>query len=315
MSEKAILQELRGFELKIGIVSLSSCSGCQVALLDQKELINKVIADIKYATTLFDERELPELDCCLVEGAVRTKADLEKLKEARENSKTLVSLGSCAVYGGVQALGNLYNADELIQIVAQQEDNPFTDAPGLTGRVHAVDNYVEVDYYLPGCPPQESVLQAALPIILSGKEHEVTKEHRLPVCSECERTIEHQQLDHFVGISTPDPDICMLSQGYICLGSVTRGGCAAQCPSHNVPCSGCRGPTDRVLTKPTHTVLRDFVKRVAHFSGRKESDVEAEIKAIPWRFFPFTFASQAMKSKPHSKIIELQAPIRKEEVA
>ena len=298
----------------IGIVSLSACSGCQVALLDHKEILAKILPEIRYATTILDERELPKLDYCLVEGAVRTKEDLEKLKEARSKSKILVGLGSCASYGGIQALGNLHTAAKVIEVVSQQSDNPFTEAPDLIPRVEAIDKFVEVDFYVPGCPPSESVLNHALPYVLSGKEPELTKEHRHPVCAECGRKIEHREFEGFKGITTPDPEICLLSQGYICLGSVTRSGCSAQCPDTNIPCSGCRGPTDSVLTKPTHTVLRDFVRRVSHFSGRPEEEVLEEIKALPWRFFPFTFASEAMKRKPYSKIVELQAPVRKEEM-
>ncbi|MBD3190577.1 MAG: F420-nonreducing hydrogenase [Candidatus Heimdallarchaeota archaeon] len=294
--------------MNIGIVSLSSCSGCQVALLDHKELLEQIIDDLTYGTTLFDQREIPELDICFIEGAIRTSEDVEKLQEARQKAKTLISLGSCAVYGGVQALGNLFQTEEVITIVAQQGNNPFTETPTLTNRVVTVDDLVQVDYYIPGCPPSRSVLEQAFNRLFFGKEIE-DKMHRLPVCAECNRKIEHFQLKHFKKIASPDPEICLLSQGYICLGSVTRGGCQAQCPSKNVPCSGCRGPTDRVLTRPTHYVLRDFVKRVAHFTGKKKEEVEKEIMAIPWEFYPFTFASQILRQKPHSKILELQAPI------
>ncbi|MDF1539575.1 MAG: hypothetical protein P1Q69_11810, partial [Candidatus Thorarchaeota archaeon] len=62
------------------------------------------------------------------------------------------------------------------------------------------------------------------------------------------------------------------------------------------------------------TVVRDFVSRVSHFSGRSEEEVLKEIEAIPWRFFPFTFASEAMKRKPYSQVVQLQAPLRKEDV-
>lgn len=298
----------------IGIVSLSACSGCQVALLDHKEILAKILPEIRYATTILDEREVPELDYCLVEGAVRTKEDLERLREARKKSKILVGLGSCATYGGIQALGNLHTSANIIEIVSQQSENPFTETPPLIPRVEAIDKFVQVDFYVPGCPPSESVLNHALPYVLSGKEPELTKEHRHPVCAECGRKIEHRKFSGFRGINTPDAEICLLSQGYICLGSVTRGGCSSQCPDTNIPCSGCRGPTDGVLTKPTHNVLRDFVRRVSHFSGRNEAEVLEEIKALPWRFFPFTFASEAMKRKPYSKIVEMQAPVRKEEM-
>jgi F420-non-reducing hydrogenase small subunit len=298
----------------IGIVSLSACSGCQIALLDHKEILAKILPEIRYATTIYDQRELPELDFCLVEGAVRTVEDLERLREAREKSKVLVSLGSCSTYGGIQALGNLHTAAEVIQTVSQQIENPFTDAPCLIPRVEAIDKFIEVEFYVPGCPPSESVLNHALPYVLSGKEPELTKEHRHPVCAECGRKIEHRDFHGFKGITTPDAEICLLSQGYICLGSVTRSGCSSQCPDTNIPCSGCRGPTDSVLTKPTHTVLRDFVRRVSHFSGKSEQEVLEEITSLPWRFFPFTFGSEAMKRKPYSKVVELQAPVRKEEM-
>jgi F420-non-reducing hydrogenase small subunit len=271
-----------------------------------------MLTDMEYATTIFDNRELPKVDCVLIEGAVRTEEDLQRLKEAREKAELLVAMGTCASYGGIQGLGNLYPTDEILSIVSKQEENPFFDAPALENRVNALDMFVDVDYFIPGCPPSETVLNMALPIVLSGKKHEMTKEHRLPVCAECDRNIEHQTHDKFEGITTAKREVCLLSQGYICLGSVTRSGCSAQCPTTNSPCSGCRGPTDAVLLKPTHTIFRDFVARVVHFSGRNEEDVVRELRSIPWRFFPFTFASEALKRKPYSKILELQAPLWKE---
>ena len=312
MLKENLFQELNE-RLDIAIVSLSACSGCQVSILDQKEILARVLSDIKYATTIMDARELPNVDCCLVEGAVRTDEDIEKLREAREKSEVLVSLGSCASYGGIQALGNLQRSEDMLKVI-EGDSGPYTDTPKVIPRLESLDRYVTVDYYIPGCPPSESVLQHALPLVLAGKEIEMTTQHRLPVCASCGRRIEHRKIESFENLSIPEEDVCLLSQGYICLGSVTRGGCSAQCPSMNIACSGCRGPTDRVLTQPTHNVLRDFISRVSHFSGRSEEDVLKEIEAIPWRFFPFTFASEAMKRKPYSMIIELQAPIKKEEV-
>ncbi len=300
--------------MDIGIVSLSACSGCQVAILDQKEILARMLSSIKFATTILDVRELPEVDCCLVEGAVRTEEDIEKLKDARNKSTLLVAIGSCSTYGGIQALGNLNTSTKLLQKVSGTAENPFTEAPPLLPRLVSIDSFVEVDYYIPGCPPSESVLLQALPLVLSGKEIQMTDKHRLPVCSECGRTIEHRALTNLESSAIPDMEICLLSQGYICLGSVTRGGCSAQCPDTNMPCSGCRGPTDRVLMLPTHTVVRDFVSRVSHFSGRSTEDVLKDIEAIPWRFFPFTFASEAMKRKPYSQVVQLQAPLRKEDI-
>lgn len=298
--------------MDIAIVSLSACSGCQVAILDQKQLLSRLLTDIRYATMILDVREVPEVDCCLVEGAVRTEEDLAKLREARHKSSVLVALGSCATYGGVQALGNLKRTEEFLDIITGDAGN-YVETPKVIPRLESLDRFVKVDYYIPGCPPSESVLQHSLPLVLAGKEIEMTTEHRLPVCASCGRRIEHRKIEHLDSLDVPDKEICLLSQGYICLGSVTRGGCDAQCPNMNIACSGCRGPTDRVLTQPTHNVLRDFVSRVSHFSGRKEDDILNEIQAIPWRFFPFTFASEAMKRKPYSKIVELQAPITREE--
>ena len=296
--------------MEIGIVSLSGCSGCQMALVDHKELFSKILNEIKFATTLFDQKELPKLDFCLVEGAVRTTEDLEKLVEARKKAKVLVSIGSCSVYGGIQSLGNLFQSEEILSIVSNDAtENPFTETPQLNARVQPLDHHVNVDFFIPGCPPSASVLEESFKQIFLGEKTVDERKHRLPICAECGRKIEHYDLADFEKISVPDPEICLLSQGYICLGSVTRSGCGAQCPTFNTPCSGCRGPTDSVLTKPTHYVLRDFVKRVAHFTGKSEKEVKEKIIAIPWRFYPFTFASQALRNKPHSKILELQAPL------
>jgi F420-non-reducing hydrogenase small subunit len=192
------------------------------------------------------------LDAAFVEGLCRTGEDVHLLKLCREKAKALVALGTCSTFGGVPGLANLFTRNELLDrkfikadTVTNRDTIPSQNLPIITKFIPRNDQIVKVDAYLPGCPPTSAEIANAALSLLTGKpvEHSIKS-----VCDECERKKEEKNIKEFHRDfeGKPDPEKCLLNQGYICLGPGTRAGCGAQCPNANHPCKGCTGPPDGV---------------------------------------------------------------------
>ena len=264
-------------KLKFAFYWAASCGGCEIAVLDINEKILDVVAladivfwpvamDIKYE----DVEEMPDesIDVCFFNGAIRTEENEHMAKLLRRKSKILIAFGSCAHQGGIPGLGNVSNRKEIfekayIQTPSTQNPNSLTPKsfsqvkegelklPEFYDTVKTLGQTVEVDYYLPGCPP---------PVDLILKAVEAIAKSELPprgsvlapeksVCDECPRKKEEKKISKIYRVYeiTPDPEKCLLEQGIICIGPATRGGCGAQCISVNMPCTGCGGPCPNVL--------------------------------------------------------------------
>jgi len=105
-----------------------------------------------------------------------------------------------------------------------------------------------VDYILPGCPPKPELIAEVLTSLLKGKAPQLTTKNMCEVCPR-EKSKEGVSIGsikrNYEG--TPDPKKCLLEQGYLCMGIATRASCGAICPTAGVPCTGCYGPTDKVV--------------------------------------------------------------------
>jgi F420-non-reducing hydrogenase small subunit len=190
------------------------------------------------------------------------------------------------------------SAFRVLEILATAYDHDFTpeNIPALTKRLSPIDSHIDVDYYLPGCPPPPDLLKNAVDMLLTGQD---PPRYDLPVCADCDR-IAGERIDAPVkrtGNTFPDPEECLLSQGYICLGSVSRSGCGAPCPHAGVPCLGCRGPIDRVFIEPTHGVFYDLVRRVSHFSGKSEEEVKEHLTDTLHTLYGFTLSVPDLRKK------------------
>jgi F420-non-reducing hydrogenase small subunit len=242
-------------KVRLGLIQLCGCSGCHISLLDLHEQLLDVLPhlDIVYAPIIADAKEIPECDVFLIEGGVRNEHDEHLVHEIREKSKVVIAWGSCAVYGGIPGLGNLYSSEQLKETVygTVTTDNigelPSDEiVPPLTDSVMPVPSIVDVEYVIPGCAPKPALNAAAIVALLEGREPELPKKI---VCDECPRTKENVIPEKFKRTfeGKPDPDKCLFEQGYTCAGMGTRAGCGALCPSAGVPCRGCYGKTDEVL--------------------------------------------------------------------
>jgi F420-non-reducing hydrogenase small subunit len=259
---------------KLAIYLAASCGGCDIAILDIEARILDVAAAFDLALwpcaadfKRKDVEAMPEggIDLCLFNGAIRTGENEEMAKLLRSRSKVLVAFGACAHEGGIPGLANQFSRDTLFERVYRE--SPSTDnaagvlpvphsavpegeleLPVFADRVRTLDQVVDVDYYIPGCPPQPTQIWAVLETIVQGKalppRGAVLGAGEKTCCDECPRTREEKKIRSFVRPHqiVADPLRCLLEQGIVCMGPATRSGCGALCVGVGVPCRGCYGP-------------------------------------------------------------------------
>lgn len=249
-------------KVKVATTWLQSCSGCHIALLDLHEELLDVLKliDIRYSP-LMDIKEVPEVEIGLVEGAVANKENEEILKTFREKAKKIVALGTCACFGGIPGLRNLFRLNDVLEraYVSTEStiEGQIPSGPQITPLkeyVQPIDQVIKVDYYIPGCPPLPSAIKETLIAIVEGRTPEKKTRN---LCEECNRKKDKMLVPSrdFVtdGVCSPheleriDPDLCFLEQGVLCMGPATCEGCGARCMKGNMPCRGCMGPTPDAL--------------------------------------------------------------------
>ena len=276
------MAEERQEKPKFAMYWAASCGGCEIAVLNIGDKILDVdavfdiafwpvAADFKYD----DVRNYPDnyIDLCLFNGAIRTSENEEMAHLLRQKSKVLVAFGSCAYEGCIPALSNLTTKEATLR--AAYLDSPSTDnpqkiipqpvtqvpegdlhIPEFYDTVKSLDQVVPVDYYIPGCPPEPHQIWAVLEVVVAA----LTQGAELPpagsvigagsvaVCEECPLEKNEKQIERFYRPHeiTPEPGVCLLEQGLLCLGPATRSGCGALCPLVGMGCRGCYGPPDGV---------------------------------------------------------------------
>ncbi len=264
---------------KVAFYWCSSCGGCEEAVVDLAEDILGVVAavDIVMWPVALDFKRkdveaIPDggIVVTFLNGAIRTTEQEEMARLMRRKSQFMIAFGACAQMGGIPGLANLSNREGVFQYVYSESPstvNPdgtrpqqsFKDngrtvhLPGFYDTVKTLAQVVDVDYYIPGCPPTPDLLKQAVTALLSGElppKGSVLAPDRA-LCDECPRkeskpeklAIQEFKRPHQILI---DHELCLLAQGLLCLGPATRGSCGARCIQGNMPCTGCFGPTSRV---------------------------------------------------------------------
>ncbi len=162
-------------KVRVATIWLDGCSGCHMSLLDMDERLLAIAdrVDLVYSP-LVDSKEFPDqVDVTLVEGAVGSVEDEEKIKMIRQRTTTLVSLGDCAVTGNVPSMRNTCGAKAVLQRayvenVTLQPQIPTEGVPRLRDRVCPVREVVKVDVFVPGCPPSADTIHTLLAGLLDG---------------------------------------------------------------------------------------------------------------------------------------------------
>ena len=264
-------------KLNLAFYWAASCGGCEIAVLDIDEKILDVIkiADILFWPVAIDTKYKDvehmkdgKIDVCFFNGAIRTEEQEHMAKLLRKKSKILIAFGACSVNGGIPGLANLANKKQIFEVAYLK--NPSTDNPKKTvpktktnvkegeltlpefyDTVKSLDQVVDVDFYLPGCPPTPELIMNALNSIVENKlpKKGSVLAPQKSVCDECRFEKSEKKIKKIKRIYEVDEieDKCLLEQGIICLGPATRGGCDARCIDANMPCTGCGGPTQKVL--------------------------------------------------------------------
>jgi NAD-reducing hydrogenase small subunit len=155
---------------------LDGCSGCHMSFLDMDERLLEIAerADIVYSP-LIDVKEYPtDVDFCLVEGAVSSEDDLHKIQLIRERTRTLISFGDCAVTANVPAMRNPIGVQPLLQRayldnVTLNPGIPVNVVPALLPMARPVHRVVNVDVFLPGCPPSADLIYQSLVDLIEGR--------------------------------------------------------------------------------------------------------------------------------------------------
>ena len=265
---------------KVAFYWCASCGGCEETVVDLNEDVLKVVdaVDIVLWPVALDFKRKDieamadgEIAVSFINGAVRLSEQTEWVELLRQKSGLIVAFGSCAHLGGIPGLGNVTNREQVFErkyITVPTVDNPDRvfpstavsgdgyelELPSFYDTVKTLDQAIDVDYYLPGCPPPSNLVWDAVIAILEGRlpEKGAVLAPNKALCDTCERNETKPDdlvIKEFkrVATSTPNPEDCFLVQGYICLGPATRSGCGERCINGNMPCRGCFGPSDETV--------------------------------------------------------------------
>ena len=208
---------------KLAVWKFASCDGCQLSLLDCEDELLPLAGVIEIAYFLEARRATVEgpYDLSLVEGSITTPHDAERIRQVRESSRRLVTIGACATAGGIQALRNFADVDEFVAAVYA--------TPAYISTLETstpISAHVPVDFELQGCPINKRQLLEVISAFLHERRPQIPGHS---VCVECKRR----------------GNVCvMVAHGTPCMGPVTHAGCGAICPSYNRGCYGCFGPME-----------------------------------------------------------------------
>ncbi|MCX6280648.1 MAG: oxidoreductase [Bacteroidetes bacterium] len=262
-------------KLKLAVYWGAACGGCCVSVLDTHEKLLDIVAaadpvfwpiamDVKYK----DVENMPDksIDLTLFNGAVRNSENKHMAELLRQKSKILVAYGSCAYMGGIPGLANFFSKDEIFKRAYEETESTVNaehviplplvtvkegslEIPVMFNDVFPLNQIVDVDYYIPGCPPQSERLIEVFTAVVTGTglppAGSVVGANDKTNCDECKRKkSDNKKVKRFYRPweIQDDKETCFIEQGVICMGPATRGGCGVRCVDGNSPCRGCYGP-------------------------------------------------------------------------
>jgi F420-non-reducing hydrogenase small subunit len=272
---------------KFAVLQLSGCAGCEVSLLNASEWLDEY--HLVYMPLVISAYDVPEVDVLLVSGGVRTDEDLYNLRRAAPRAKQIVAVGTCAISGGVASLGDRPEVREVFLSEAERHQ-----VPHLLPKCLPIDVGVEVDRYLPGCPPTPELFMAVLDVVPDFKP-------AATVCLECGRKkLKDMRPTHLVGAQQGEvlPDICLINQGFLCVGSSTRGGCGALCTRPGHPCVGCRGPSNAFIEKESEVWLSAIHRIFAAMTDVPDEEIDKALRSPQLSMFLFQFSDYAATGRP-----------------
>jgi len=314
---------------KVAFYWCASCGGCEESVVDLAEDVLTVVGlvDIVFWPVALDFKRKDveamadgSILASLVNGAIRTSEQEEMARLLRRKSKVLIAYGACSQSGGIPSLSNQFDRESILKFVYEGSSSTVNEVktrpklesgtngmkvtlPELREVVRSLDQVVDVDYSIPGCAPTPKILMSALQVLLSGQlpPKGTVLAPDIALCDTCPRKDskpEKLSLAEFrrPNRATPEPDKCILAQGFVCMGPATRGGCEALCVQGNMGCSGCFGPTSRVRDQGAK-----FLSAVtSSIAAKGEGEIDSTLAGIPdpvGTFYRYGLAKSLLRMK------------------
>lgn len=254
---------------KLAVWKFASCDGCQLTLLDCEDELLEVAKRVHIAHFLEASSALVSgpYDISLVEGSITTADDAERIQAIRRQSRLLITIGACATSGGIQALRNFRDIDEIVAAVYPEPSYIATLAHSTP-----IQDHVTVDFELRGCPISKHQLLDVITALLNGRPPHLPNYSE---CIECKR----------------NGTVCvMVAAGIPCLGPVTQVGCGNLCPPRGRGCYGCFGP----MESPNTASLTRWMATL----GSSEADIRDAFRSFNAAAPAFRRQSEAGESGP-----------------
>ncbi|MFX0071211.1 MAG: hypothetical protein ACFFAO_08990 [Candidatus Hermodarchaeota archaeon] len=258
----------------VAFMQLSSCWGCHQSLLNAHLGLLPILPelDIVYWPAVVDfkhdslkARPDGEIVVGFIEGVARTKEDTENAKLMRKKCKIIVAIGACACYGSVKGLANLYDKEELVNrkfketeaITDDDPKEPTENVPGFEDYIVNIKDIIDVDVFIPGCPPTTDNIIAAVSYLLTlVGEGPTSLNKNKCVCESCKLLKEG----------------CFLDKGKLCYGPITAAGCELMCPNEGEYCFGCFKPTSKPGAKAKQLI--ELIQNIDLLSSEQASSLQ-----------------------------------------
>lgn len=234
---------------RIAIFDLACCEGCQLQIVNMEDELLKLlelVEPVEWREAMSDQSDT--YDIAIIEGSVTRPSDELRVRDIRRRANYVIALGACATLGGVNKLKNNFSLQEVKKEVYGYEANQKQFETFRTKSLHEV---IKVDFEVSGCPIEAAELAHVVKCLLTGQRPKLP-DH--PVCVECKM----------------NENTCRYEVGEICLGTITRAGCDARCPSNGYWCFGCRG------TLPDANL--DAAHQAAELHGKSVDDLLNKIE-------------------------------------
>lgn len=288
----------------LSIEWLSGCSGCELGIVDLHEKLLEVLSEVDLVRIpiLMDTKEYVPADVGIITGSIRTDHDIEAAHNMRESCGAIIAFGTCPVYGGPHSSAYAHDTAELLD--GAYVNNPTTatntvpdQVPVLLEGNRPLDSEIKVDLYIPGCPPHAAYIFEGLVALIRGRAPRIG---RHTVCFNCTRRMVKTDVDTIRRAydGTYDSEVCFLSQGCLCFGSVTLDRCMAPCMQVGVPCFSCGGPSEPIILEPQKDVRSEIAMRMSHLTKIPRDQVIAEIEEQAKTHFAYAMASPVFREKP-----------------
>lgn len=217
---------------KVAVFDFTGCEGCELQLVNKEDTLLDFLTAIdlrgfREASSVINE----DYDIALVEGSITRDDEIKRIEKIRSKAKVLVAMGSCACFGGVNQMKNVFDLNKANTEV-------YGDKPKDTVKAKALKEVVKVDLNIPGCPISKAEVESIIKHLVWGMPLSFPV---YPVCLECKQRF----------------TTCMFEKGQLCLGPITMAGCNAPCPAGGLGCWGCRGPARDPNYESFFTIARE----------------------------------------------------------